>query len=266
MSPNIDVSQLQVFTGNQAKRSNNIAPSGTKFATTSFDKTTRFFDLTTFEPIGEPLDHPHVVWGVAFSEDSQLIVTGCWDNLSALKKTIPGPKPRRERAGLSQGFFDDFDARSTPRRNNRSVPTGSRIQKTMNRLLFRSPAPQDHNPHPRRIPVVDVFATRAHRQCTSGKRHLLQPPRLLAGKAQTSNAGAPNSSVPPAELPSAAFQIGGAGASAATNRPPSLVDVERGTEISCLALLLRYFSRFSETRKHILLLPAPARPSCPFRD
>jgi WD40 repeat protein len=58
-----------------------IAPNGTKFATTSHDNTTRFFDLTTFEPIGEPLEHPDGVWGVAFSEDSQFIATGCADKL-----------------------------------------------------------------------------------------------------------------------------------------------------------------------------------------
>ncbi|KAG2350070.1 WD40 repeat-like protein, partial [Suillus weaverae] len=57
-----------------------IAPNGTKFATTSYDKTTRFFDLTTFEPIGEPLEHPDGVYGLAFSEDNQLIATGCVDN------------------------------------------------------------------------------------------------------------------------------------------------------------------------------------------
>ncbi|KAG2150717.1 WD40-repeat-containing domain protein [Suillus bovinus] len=58
-----------------------IAPNGTKLASTSSDNTTRFFDLTTFEPIGEPLEHPHEVNDVAFSEDSQLIATGCDDNL-----------------------------------------------------------------------------------------------------------------------------------------------------------------------------------------
>jgi WD40 repeat protein len=58
-----------------------IAPNGTKFATTSYDKTTRFFDLITFEPIGEPLKHPDEVYNVAFSKDSQLIATGCQDNL-----------------------------------------------------------------------------------------------------------------------------------------------------------------------------------------
>jgi WD40 repeat protein len=58
-----------------------IAPNGTKLATTSADKTTRFFDLTTFEPIGEPLEHPDAVWGVAFSKDGQFIATGCEDKL-----------------------------------------------------------------------------------------------------------------------------------------------------------------------------------------
>ncbi|KAG2037393.1 WD40-repeat-containing domain protein, partial [Suillus americanus] len=58
-----------------------IAPNGAKFATTSHDKMTWLFDLTTFEPIGKPLEHPDVVFGMAFSEDSQLIATGCFDNL-----------------------------------------------------------------------------------------------------------------------------------------------------------------------------------------
>ncbi|KAG2743286.1 hypothetical protein P692DRAFT_201181888 [Suillus brevipes Sb2] len=43
--------------------------------------TTRFFDLTTFQQIGEPLEHPDEVWGVAFSEDNQVIATGCRDKL-----------------------------------------------------------------------------------------------------------------------------------------------------------------------------------------
>jgi WD40 repeat protein len=58
-----------------------IAPNGTKFATTSWYKTTRLFDLITFEPIGEPLEHPEPVYDVAFSKDSQLIATACGDKL-----------------------------------------------------------------------------------------------------------------------------------------------------------------------------------------
>ncbi|KAG2337428.1 WD40 repeat-like protein [Suillus weaverae] len=94
-----------------------IAPNGTKFATTSLDNTTRFFDLTTFEPIGEPLEHPQFVLGLAFSEDNQLIATGCSDSLvrtwtvplsesekestqKILKKTIPGIQPRPRRAPI----------------------------------------------------------------------------------------------------------------------------------------------------------------------
>lgn len=57
-----------------------IAPNGSKFAATSAD-ITQFFDMTTFEPIGEPLQHPDIVLCVAFSEDSQLIATGCEDSL-----------------------------------------------------------------------------------------------------------------------------------------------------------------------------------------
>jgi WD40 repeat protein len=58
-----------------------ITPNGTKFATTSYDNTSRFFDLTTFEQIGEPLEHPDGVRGVAFSKDGQFITTGCADKL-----------------------------------------------------------------------------------------------------------------------------------------------------------------------------------------
>ncbi|KAG2337068.1 WD40 repeat-like protein [Suillus weaverae] len=71
-----------------------IAPNGTKIATTSFDKTTRFFDLTTFEPIGGPLEHPRTVWCVAFSEDSQLIATGCHDRL-VRTWTVPLSEPEK---------------------------------------------------------------------------------------------------------------------------------------------------------------------------
>ncbi|KAG2757440.1 WD40 repeat-like protein [Suillus brevipes Sb2] len=58
-----------------------ITPDGTKVASTSIDSTTRFFDLTTFEPIGQPLEHPDAVYCVAFSEDGQLVATGCDDAL-----------------------------------------------------------------------------------------------------------------------------------------------------------------------------------------
>ncbi|KAG1893275.1 WD40-repeat-containing domain protein [Suillus fuscotomentosus] len=131
-----------------------IAPNGTKFATTSYDKTTRFFDLTTFEPIDEPLEHPDLVWCVAFSEDSKLIATGCKDSYvrtwtvplveserelqqvkiflramphadspviqfteKILEKTIPRQQSRRAPIPTSR-FFDDFDPHPPPGRNN----------------------------------------------------------------------------------------------------------------------------------------------------
>ncbi|KAG2350121.1 WD40 repeat-like protein [Suillus weaverae] len=72
-----------------------IAPNGTKFATTSYDKTTRFFDLTTFKLIGEPIEHPDAVQGLAFSEDSQLIATGCHDKL-VRTWTVPQSEPEKE--------------------------------------------------------------------------------------------------------------------------------------------------------------------------
>jgi WD40 repeat protein len=81
-----------------------IAPNGTKFATTSYDKTTRFFDLITFEPIGEPLEHPDEVNSVAFSEDSQLIATGCDDKL-VRTWTVPLSESEKESQQVSKFSF-----------------------------------------------------------------------------------------------------------------------------------------------------------------
>jgi WD40 repeat protein len=81
-----------------------IAPNGTKFATTSYDKTTRFFDLITFEPIGEPLEHPDGVMDVAFSEDSQLIATACLDKL-VRTWTVPLSESEKESQQVSKFSF-----------------------------------------------------------------------------------------------------------------------------------------------------------------
>jgi WD40 repeat protein len=77
------IKQFDAHTDDEPFLSLAIAPNGTKFATTSHDKTTRFFDLATFQQIGEPLEHPESVLGLAFSdsEDSQFIATGCADKL-----------------------------------------------------------------------------------------------------------------------------------------------------------------------------------------
>jgi len=81
-----------------------IAPNGTKFATTSYDKTTWFFDLITSEPIGEPLEHPDEVYGVAFSEDSQLVATGCKDHL-VRTRTVPLNESEKESQQVSKLSF-----------------------------------------------------------------------------------------------------------------------------------------------------------------
>lgn len=173
-----------------------IAPNGTKIATVSSDKTMRVFDLTTFEPIGEPLEHPDVVWAVAFSEDSQLIATACHDKLvrtwtvlqkESQQETISDlPSPDDE---LPPRFFDDVHTNYPPRRSNH-IPYGapqhsapqSLIIVLVNRLLFRRESQQAHSSagHPNKIvqfleqhlafrrsipsrgrpPVVDVAAGR----------------------------------------------------------------------------------------------------------
>jgi WD40 repeat protein len=53
------------------------------------------YDKTSFEYVGELLEHADVVWGVAFSKDSQLIATGCWDNLIRTW-TVPQSKSEKE--------------------------------------------------------------------------------------------------------------------------------------------------------------------------
>jgi hypothetical protein len=252
-----------------------IAPNGTKFATTSHDKTTRFFDLITFEPIGEPLEHPDEVNGVAFSEDSQLIATGCKDKLvrtwtvplsesekesqqKILKKTIPSPsaQPQPRRAPIQTSrFFDDFD----PGRNSRAATItrhaeGPGIKNMMARLFSRSSSPQDSAPRRPRIPLVDVFATRGKyhtANAQSGKRHILKPMHAPRKRAHASASG---SSMPPAgtsnvahETSPATLQTGSANASATTNHPSPL-DVERVPDINCFAVLTRCFPCLSRTR------------------
>lgn len=148
-----------------------IAPDGTKVASTSLDGTTRLFDLTTFEPIGEPLEHPEPVYCVAFSEDSQFVATGCEDAFLRVW-TVPQSDPDKEskqppkddrrrprpsipidiiprlesrpvRTGISRGFFDDAE------RTYRSADGGSqhparhsRITNLVNRLPFRRKSQQ----------------------------------------------------------------------------------------------------------------------------
>jgi hypothetical protein len=249
-----------------------VAPNGTKFATTSWDKTVRFFDLTTFEPIGEPFEHPDVVYGVAFSEDSQLIATGCKDKLvrtwtvplsesekesqqKIFRKTIPSAQPRPRRAPIQTSrFFDDFD----PGRNNRAATTtrhaeGSGIKNMMARLFSRSSSPQDDAPRPPKIPLVDVFATRGKYRTAnaqSGKRHI---PRPMHAPRKQARPGVSSSSTPPAgtsnvigETTSGSLQTGSANTSAATNRPPSPLDI---SHTSCFAVLARCFPHLSRTRQ-----------------
>jgi hypothetical protein len=263
---------IKQFAAAETFHSLSIAPNGTKFATTSYDKTTRFFDLTTFEPIGEPFEHPDVVYGVAFSEDSQLIATGCKDKLvrtwtvplsesekesqqKFLKKTIPSAHPRPRRAPIQTSrFFDDFD----PAHNNRAATTthhaeGSGIKNMIARLFSRSSSSHDDAPRPPRIPLVDVFATRGKYRTAnaqSGKRHI---PRPMHAPRKKSRPGASSSSTPLAGTfnviggtTSGPLQTGSTNTSAVTNRPSSPVDVPH---TSCFAVLARCFPRLSRTRQ-----------------
>ncbi|OAX40774.1 YVTN repeat-like/Quino protein amine dehydrogenase [Rhizopogon vinicolor AM-OR11-026] len=162
-----------------------ISPDGTKFATLQEERI-QFFDLTTFDPIGQPLEHPERVLCAAISEDGQLIATGCEDKLiriwrvpesdsekasqknprkvrvgpSTLSETIPRIQSRRERTVLLRGFFDDTEGTYPPRRSNQSARASSQrlshIKDFVNRLTFRSqsqPAQPEETHLRRSIPV-----------------------------------------------------------------------------------------------------------------
>ncbi|KAG2052851.1 WD40 repeat-like protein, partial [Suillus hirtellus] len=240
-----------------------VAPNGSKFATTSVDKTTRFFDLATFEPIGEPLEHPGAVLCVAFSEDSQLIATGCrekhvrtWtvpisesekeleqSTQKILNKPIPDPRPRPKRAPIAtNGFFDDFDPTEC---NNRASTTrnakGSTIKNMVDRIFSRSSASQDQTPRPLGVPFVDVFATRGKYRTAnaqSGNRDRLlktqRPPRNLQA-----DAGASSSSTPPAGASNVVNETAPATLQTGSTRPSSPLDVAHAPHISCFAVLAR---------------------------
>ncbi|KAG2749832.1 WD40 repeat-like protein [Suillus brevipes Sb2] len=256
-----------------------IAPNGTKFVTTSHDKTTRFFDLTTFEQIGEPLEHPDSVLGLAFSdsEDSQSIATGCQDKLvrtwtvplsetelqqsteKILKKTIIRQQPYPRRAPIQTSrFFDGFDPHSSPGHNSRPATTtrnNNGFKNTMNRLFSPSSSPLDHTSRRRNIPLVDVFATRgkhrtANRHTGERDKKLQQqrPPRKQAHASASSSNTPPagTSNVVDGAIP-ATLQTGSTSASAAINRLPSPSDVEHVPDATCFAVLTSYFPRLTRT-------------------
>ncbi|KAG2052849.1 WD40 repeat-like protein [Suillus hirtellus] len=240
-----------------------IAPDGTKFATTAHDKTTRFFDLTTFEPIGDPLEHPDAVFCVAFSEDSKLIATGCEDSHvrtwtvpltesekelqqsthKNLNKTIPDPRPRPKRAPIQTSrFFDDFDPTE---RNNRAGTTrnakGSKIKNMVDHIFSRSSASQDQTPRPLGVPLVDVFATRGKYRTAnaqSGNRDRLlkaqRPPRNWQA-----DAGASSSSTPPAGTSNVVNGTAPATLQTGSTRPSSQLDVAPAPHSSCFAVLAK---------------------------
>ncbi|KAG2743650.1 WD40 repeat-like protein [Suillus brevipes Sb2] len=256
-----------------------IAPNGNKFATTSaYDKTTRFFDLTTFEQIGEPLEHPDKVSGLAFSNDSQFIATGCADKLvrtwtvplsetelqqsteKILKKTITRQQPYQRRPPIQTSrFFDDFDPHSSSGRNNRATTTTTRntngFKNTINRLFSRSSTPQDHAPPRHSTPLVDVFATRGKHR--TANRHTAERDKRLQQQCPPRNqarAGASSSSAPPAGTSNAGgatlatLQTEGANASATTTHPSPL-DVEHDSDTTYFAVLTSCFPRLSRTRQ-----------------
>lgn len=254
-----------------------ITPDGTKFATASSDKTTRFFDLTTLEPFGEPLEYPDALYCVTFSEDSQFIATGCVDRLVRIwavdrveseefqesvhkdrhRARFSKPDPRPKRAGISRGFFDDFDMRPRPQRETRTVPTtsqrhaeGSRMKQLMGRLSFRFSVSQSPTPRTGKITVVDISATRGkyrNANAISGKRHLVRPSHPPRKKAHASAAGVPSANTNAAGMSdvtsgatSASVRTTTTSAPAMTGEYPSL-DTELVPETKCLTNLARWF-------------------------
>jgi hypothetical protein len=146
----------------------------------------------------------------------------------------------------------------------------------MSRLFSRSSAPQDHAPHQRSIPLVDVFATRGKhvRSLTvdinrgadfvsqrTANRHTVKRDKLLQQQRPPrkwqAHAGASSSNTPPAGTSNdvvggatpTMLQTGSISASAATNRPPSPSDVGHGPDTTCFAVLTSCFPRAARTPK-----------------
>ncbi|KAG1721232.1 WD40-repeat-containing domain protein [Suillus paluster] len=266
-----------------------IAPDGTKFATTSSDKMTRFFDLTTLEPIGEPLEHPDALYCATFSEDSQLIATGCVDKLvrtwivdqsesevlqqasSYLQADYRSSKKDRrpERTGLPRGFFDNvklhvtadsipvllcsqFDTR---RPNTRTVPTTSQRDVEGSRMKQL----MNHL-----FSIADVFATRGKYRTAnaiSGKRHLVQPPRPPRRNARTSNTGVSDADTSAAGTSNIISSATSASMQTTTTSVPaetfqqSPLDAELVLETNCLVILARWLLCVSRAEK---TSPTPA--------
>ncbi|KAG1733860.1 P-loop containing nucleoside triphosphate hydrolase protein [Suillus paluster] len=169
-----------------------------------------------------------------------------------LEKTIPGLESGSEEAELPHGFFDDFDTRPSPPRNNRTARTTPqhRIKNIINRFLSRSSTPQDRTHNPRRIPIVDIFATRGKYRTANaitGKRHLVQRPRPPRQQAHSPIVDAGTSNVKGGATP-ATLLTTSTDAHPTTSRPAT-PDAERVPEISCLATLVRCFPRLSRTRQ-----------------
>ena len=66
-----------------------FTPDGTLMATASCDKAVKLWDTTTWEPIGEPLVHPHEVQTCCFSADGRLLATGTDDQDAKARQEHP---------------------------------------------------------------------------------------------------------------------------------------------------------------------------------
>ncbi|KAG1817310.1 WD40-repeat-containing domain protein [Suillus variegatus] len=226
-----------------------IARNGTKFATASYDKTTRTFIATGCD------DNIVRTWTVPLSESEKELQqkilnvrrfhARCFvQSLSSvLQKNIPDPRPRPKRAPIpTNRFFDDFDPTE---RNNRAGTTrnakGSTIKNMVDRIFSHSSASQDQTPCPLGAPLVDVFATRGKYRTAnphSGKRDKLlkaqRPPRNWQA-----HAGASNSSTPPAETSIVVNETAPATLQIGSTRPSSPLDVAHAPHSSCFAVLAR---------------------------
>ncbi|KAG1775637.1 hypothetical protein EV702DRAFT_1279780 [Suillus placidus] len=139
-----------------------ISPNDRILASASYDKTARLWNLENGQPVSSPLQHAESVDSVSFSENGQLLVTGCrdknvysWDVAAILREAglndlLLDPKANKwafranatrrliqqRPSAYRQGFFDGVPPAHSSARS-RPHPPGSTF---ISRLFHRSPS------------------------------------------------------------------------------------------------------------------------------
>ncbi|KAF8833956.1 WD40 repeat-like protein, partial [Paxillus ammoniavirescens] len=191
---------------------------GTKLASASWDKTVRFWDARSGDPIGQPLQHDDDVYAVTFSPSGEFVASGgkdkkvfiwrvpWWDDSQKQLPAIPAPKD------WHQGELDFLDLptsrrpfiSSRPPVNSTPAPIATRVQRFWRGLFARgsssSPAQQaiELQPipdrrfwkSPARPALTEVAAARAKKGVAVGRRERRKKKRHQEAQAPTGSSTA----------------------------------------------------------------------------